>query len=381
MAKRVDLQEVFYARLEEKKTDSLKYMLNKLGFYDSKITDEFLEQLYISVFEKHKNGKMIYDYDSNWGDFVKFNDDDFARLTYNEIVEEYVFKRARVVREEYRHPNIDHRVIHDFLLDERKIDYVTASDISSYFFCLASYCIKKTFSEYEKNEDAEIGTEMHEQNKLLSFVAGSKNKYSISGNVTNEGLYSENNKEFFDDVRNSTIFYVGHDNESKKYFLSSKGRFVGQPDYVFTNAQGKNYVVEEKFRSLNKQIKSLRKNHKAQLLSYIVALNELRADYGYLVYWYYSYEDKQRVIKKCTVFKVEKSDDLRQEIREAYISILELNSGMAFDFDANELEAAKCANCVVKRFCGHKTGRLSQVSIPYDIEYFGLTAGGLNGWF
>lgn len=264
------------------------------------------------------------------------------------------------------------KIISDYAIENLNLEYVTATDISSFVFCPVSYCIKKSFNEDEPSEEAQVGTELHEQNRLVNYTAGDKNKLGFTKSVTGDSFYNSQNQDFFDDIRNSSINYVGHNNTVKKYFKSSKGKFVGQPDYVFTNRDGENFIVEEKYRSLKKELRSLRDNHKAQLSAYIIGLDELKANYGYLVYWYYSYEDDKRLVKKCVAFKVEKSDNDQMLIREAYKSIRNLNAGHVFAFEASQLDAAKCANCVVRKFCGHKTGRLSSISIPYGKEYYGL---------
>lgn len=162
--------------------------------------------------------------------------------------------------------------------------------------------------------------------------------------------------------------------------MSSKGKFVGQPDYVFTNNKGRNFIVEEKFRLLNKDIVSPQKTHQAQLPSYIIGLDEFQADYGYLVYWQYDYVNYKRIIKKCTVFRIERSIDEQATIRRVYAEVLKLYSGAVVDFDVSQIDARKCVKCAVRKFCSHKTGRLQHISLPYTSEYYAVIGGGLNGW-
>lgn len=332
--------------------------------------------MYTSVFNELKNGKF-----DNYGNFITYSYTDYARITCNRVAKEYIFRKGRVVPEQYKHPDVDYRWIKDFYIQNPRLDYITASDISSYVFCPASYCIKKTFSEVEENEEALIGTELHKKNRLLSLFENNKSKSTTSGNELEEDFYTIYNKDFFDDIKSSTIMYVGHNESSEKYFVSNKGRFFGQPDYVFTNNRGENFIVEEKFRSIKKEIRSLRENHKAQLTSYIIGLNKFEAKYGYLVYWYYVYERGRKYVSKCTVFRIDRSDSDQLEMRKIYKDIIKLNDGSVFSFDISRIEGQKCANCIVKNFCGHKTGRLNEISLPYDIRYFGLTSGGKNGWF
>lgn len=361
------LKENLYDYLFDNEAGHLKYILYKLGFQDDDFKNNFLESLHKHVYSKFKNRKKLNTNPKSWKTYSDYNERDFALITYHVLKFELRFKKPRFTDD----ASIV-KIISDYAIEELSLEYVTATDISSFVFCPVSYCIRKSFDEDEPNEEAQVGTELHEQNKLVDYIAGNRNKLGFTKSVTGDKFYNSQNKDFFDDIRDSSIEYIGHNNTVKKYFKSSRGKFVGQPDYVFTNRDGENFIVEEKYRSLKKELRSLRDNHKAQLAAYIIGLDELKANYGYLVYWYYSYEDDKRLVKKCVVFKVEKTDNDQILIREAYKSIRNLNAGHVFAFEASQLDAAKCANCVVRKFCGHKTGRLSSVSIPYGKEYYGL---------
>jgi CRISPR/Cas system-associated exonuclease Cas4 (RecB family) len=361
------LEEAFYAFLAPNEIAHLKYALGKLGFKNEVITNNFLEGLYKHVYQKYQNKKKTSVNKRGWETYSAYDERDFALFTYRIIKGEAIFKKPRFLYDESVF-----KIISDYAVTETNLSYVSATDISSFVFCPVSYCIKKSFNEDEPNEEAIIGTELHEENRLVGYVAGSKNKFEFTGSVTESKFYNSQNKDFFDDLRNSNINYVGHNNTTKKYFKSSKGKFVGQPDYVFTNRNGENFIVEEKYRNLKKELRSLRDNHKAQLASYIIGLDELKANYGYLVYWYYSYEDNKRYVKKCVAFRIDKSESDQQIIRYAYKNIVNLNAGHNYSFNNSELDANKCANCIVRKFCGHKTGRLNKVSIPYSKEYYGL---------
>ena len=250
--------------------------------------------------------------------------------------------------------------------------FVSATEIASFVFCPVSYCIKKSFED-EPTKESKIGAELHKGHRLIFYVKDNKKIIDSSPNLVGK-LRDEYNSDFFDDIYSSSIYYLGHDQSSKRYFKSSKGYLVGQPDYVFVNKEGARFIVEEKFRPLIKQSKAIKPHHKAQLASYILGLDELEARYGYLVYWYYDYENDKRTIKKCVVSKLQPAVVDRELVKISYQTINALNRGERLEFITSGLNAIKCANCVVNKFCGHKTGRFNEISIPYGNEYYGLVS-------
>ena len=366
---RLLLEKLILSYLENDEITWLSYCLRALGFLGDATEEKYLLELYKAMKRKYENDYKIVL--KNGVETYRGNHEkSFAYMTYNIIKNEMRFKKSGYVPN-YIDPSAV-KFISNYIAVHTAYSYVTATDISSYTYCPASYCIKKSFVEDEVSEETKVGTELHESNRLLLYTSGEKKEYKLSDNITTGSLVTEENKAFFDDIKDSKILYVGHNKEGKKYFKSSKGSFFGQPDYVFVNDLGKKYIVEEKFRDVKKEIKSIRLNHKLQLASYINGIDELSASYGYLLYWYYSYENKVRRVKKCTVFKVEESVEDKAYLRETYKSILKLSEGSALDFDSNNLDAAKCASCVVRKFCGHKTGRFFEITVPYDKKYYNL---------
>ncbi len=381
MYKRQSFIESCLSYLDGSAQGALEYHLKRLGFVEGDILSSFMDELC----KVNKDSSMPYIHP-----FSNESEDDkeknkilsWARDVLYDIISEGNFKSNRKPRPDNIQEGIYHKTISDFLLEFSKQNYVTATDISNYVFCPASLSISKSFSEHEKSKEAVIGTELHEQNRLVSYAIGDKNEVQVqfSDNTLKEEIRTKQNEFFFNDLRNSSILYVGHGNNSKKYFMSSKGKFVGQPDYVFTNADGQNFIVEEKFRPLNKEIISPQITHKAQLNSYIMGLDEFKTDYGYLVYWHYESVKYKRIVKKCTVFRIDKSAGEQTAIRKVYSEVLKLNAGYVIDFDTSQLDARKCVKCAVCQFCGHKTGRFKSVSLPYNSDYYALIGGGVNGW-
>jgi hypothetical protein len=379
MSTNFSLDKDVLAHLDENRVRHFHYVVKRLGFVEEETLIKFVERLYKSTCTKYKGQKYkVVEHNGR----VNYYDCDlayFALTTYKALTAEFRFKKGRFTEKNIIDENgISHyregvyEGIEEYRLPKTSTFYISATDISSYIFCPASYCIQKTFKEVEVTEEAAIGTELHEQNRLVGFVPGATGKFVLTSSVTENIFYNAENKEFFDDINSSAIVYVGHASNEKKFFKSSRGKFVGQPDYIFRNHNGESYIVEEKYRSLKKEIHFLRDNHKAQLLSYIVGLDEFKAKYGYLVYWYYDYEGDSRKVKKCVVYRVEKADAEQLVIRKAYKEITSCNAGNALIFDASKLDFSKCANCVVSKFCGHKTGRFDEVTVPYKREFYTL---------
>lgn len=331
------------------KRKHLAFILRTLGFEDELIRTNFIESLY-----KHNELELVY------------------KIMKGEMS----FKKSFADYNEFGIITLQNAPILSYLKDTTSIpnNYISATDISSYVYCPASYSIKQTFNEIAQyNEEAEIGTSMHEHNRLAAYLPKEKGgklfKDFIAGDPE---FYTEHNKSFFDDIRNSSIYYIGHAENSVKYFKSSKGKFVGQPDYVFKNDLGENFVVEEKFRNFKSKATVAYNNHKAQIISYLSGLDTINAKYGYLVYWYYEYSKKYRRVKECIVYKYENDSNNASYIREVYTKILELNKGYVLPFGTRKLDANKCTNCAMRIFCGHKTGRLSEIAVPYKKEYYEL---------
>lgn len=366
-------QDYFLSSLGENELSMLVYLLKKLGFYESEVLKNYIRELsnpWLSSGDEDEFSNLVH----------------AARAVLYDISKENDFRANKKIKLENQVEGRDYRTIIDFLLKYKNRDYVTASDIVNYIFCPVRYCIARTFAG-EATDEAKKGTHLHAQHRLAYYGVLDR-EFAVSNEFIKESIRNKDNEEFFDEICSSKILYVGHEENNKKYFLSKKGKFVGQPDYVFENSKGENFIVEEKFRAFSDRKTVLQSSHRAQIASYIMGINEFDAKYGYVVYWYYAYEreykqeyeSKYFKIKRCDVFRIDKSVEIQQEIRSAYKSIISLNGGDEHEFEPNSLNAKKCVKCAVRMFCGHKTGRFQTISVPYSKEYYALVSGGFNGW-
>ncbi|MDF7815158.1 hypothetical protein [Hymenobacter sp. YC55] len=354
--------------LNEKRASYFDIWLRKLGFRDDIIREQYISQLYNMFVNKFKDKKKFTYWGYGQTSLSEYTVQDFAEMVSANLGAEISFKRPTIMKRVILE---DSQSIENFILDKLKLKYVTASNIAGYIYCPVSYCIQKSFRD-DPTEEGEIGAKLHNDNRLISYIDGIKGKFEVSNNIKTNVLYSRYNYDFFTEIRQASVYFVGHANDRKEYFKSSKGRFVGQPDYIFTNRDNNKFIVEEKFINAKKEKHYFKDSHIAQLTSYIEGLDLINAKYGYLVYWYYEYVDEKMVIKKCSALKISQSEQNKNKLREAYKNIMDINTGTVIDFDSSTLDANKCANCVVRRFCGHKSGRPKTLSIPYDKRYYGL---------
>lgn len=293
----------------------------------------------------------------------------------------------------------------EYIQKKIQLAYISATDISNFTYCPVSFAISKTF-ELPKYESAILGTAQHEKHSLINYLQPFKikedvykeneylNSIEVEKTLDLNPLLTDENQFFFNELSVSSIVFYGHESKEieKSFFKSSKGNFVGQPDYIFRNNNTLDtFVVEEKFQFVSKdpfnsyhsyysaegvrQIKNKRKNknffnnHINQLRSYIYGINDYDIKYGYLVYWKYELVNGMPSIIACNILRIDKTDKDRQKIRETFITIKDLITNKGSAFDNNSRNPAKCANCVSSLLCGHKTGKFTSFSIPYSKHY------------
>lgn len=339
--------------LSEEQIELRDYLLRKLGFTEGIVKESYSKAL------------TQYFYDKNY-------------------VKEFTFLDNRTGKE----VTVDvHYTVVDALNDELKFregkkwiyknrshtsKAISATELAAFSFCPASFCIANTF-ESKPTEEMEIGTEHHEESFLShyrkkTFIYYQTESLKSDGSETALAFIDKDNKLFFDKIRNSTLLYSGHQDHKDRLFYNSKKTFVGQPDYVFQSKNGGNFIVEEKYKS-NKDLFTFFINHKVQLASYIYGLIDFRADYGYLVYWFYDNGGNGFQITHCKVLKVVKTEAAKSYLNEIFKSIELLISGKKLSFDISSISANKCIRCSLNKWCGHKSGLYKDLHYPYDDSY------------
>jgi CRISPR/Cas system-associated exonuclease Cas4 (RecB family) len=347
----------------EKQVALIDYLLTRLGFEDNSFTRDYVIRL-TSVAYIHRNVRAIYG---------EIESDD-------QIPDFYYFDGEKCLPEKYD--------LIDFLIDEYKLkkekkyeilrnisEYVSATDLANFTFCPIGYAIDKSF-EIETNSLTETGEHLHEQSRLSSridLMDGELKKKLVQRKDNVESYITEENHLFFDKIMESKLLYSGHSESTRKYFTNEQIKFIGQPDYIFKDNSGVNFIVEEKFkRERYRGFDSFFSNHKIQLASYIYYLNEFNAQYGYLVYWMYDYSGYEISYERCLVTRIDRGTNMEQFLIRVHNELRDFKRKKFLNPDLSRLDGKKCASCVYCRYCGHKNGKKSQVTLPYQRSYHNL---------
>lgn len=375
------------------------YLLKKLGFLD----DEFLKN-YISILEKISPRFSIL------GKKRKiWNEEDQRFYPENiDVNKKYIEKENYFIPEKFNiidllNIELNIKKNKDYICKKIQLETISATDISNYTYCPISFAISKTF-ELPKYESSIIGTSLHNENTLINYLQAFKDSHLgllnapqkiLTGRYLDRYLnryQDEYNQIFFDELKQSSIIFHGHNSlETTKYFKSKIGNYVGQPDYIFKNESSNNFfVVEEKFQYIpsspsfhNKNItdeeidniekkrkgKPFSSNHINQLKSYLYGINEYELKYGFLLYWLYQLDNGNQSISSCKVLRIEKTEKGREEIREVFINIKNLINNKEEKFDIKLRVPSKCASCVSNLLCGHKLGNFNSFTIPYSNRF------------
>lgn len=346
-------------------------LLDRIGFPDSKLKIEYLKNINV------------------------LNINFYEHLGYSkpecldELIEEIEIKK-----------NLNELKLKIF--DRKKI---TATDFASFNFCPAFYSISKSFEiESDKNKIRKfLGAEFHETLRLVDN--------SIPESYDHNELYDSDIlvDKRINKIKNCELIFSGHTGENTTFF-NAEDKFVGQPDYIFKDPNGKCFVVEEKFKFLNinyKEIENyelgleefyknnpdLRKqkerikrnknsfytNHILQVESYIQFIKEYPIEYGVLIYWFYDFHGGKNnipgygnVAKVHSVnLKVIRKNDNINLLNETKNSIEKLISNNEIEFN-QKINPKKCAACSTNKYCGHKTNNFSELSFPYSKKHMEL---------
>ena len=134
--------------------------------------------------------------------------------------------------------------------------YISASDIANFTYCPVSYAISKSI-KYKTLTSAKIGIELHESSFINSMIFKESKKEELVS--TNEEIFNDENFKILSaKLKNCDILYSGHSqNDEVKYFKSTKGNFIGQPDFILRDRiTNKIFVIEEKYHNIPKEFYS-----------------------------------------------------------------------------------------------------------------------------
>lgn len=338
----------------------LDYLLGKIGFQKEVLIFKYKAKLESIYGKYHKEWRTVT-YDSG-----------YTKEQYY-----YRYSNSECIEEVLKEIDIKKSLGSISLLDFNENSKISATDLSSFDFCPASFAINKSFViEHPTGEDKRvIGVNFHETLRLIDKKIPSE--FDESDFV--EYDVRENNT--IKKIKDCELIFSGHTKE-KIVFENKSKNFIGQPDYIFKDPNGKYFVVEEKFKYLNsyynpddyqaEEIEKSRQkikstffsNHIVQLASYLDFIKEYDLDYGILIYWFYDFNDNRPFVHSVST-KVIKKREYSQLLEKTLSNINQFRESKEIDFK-NSVNPNKCGACVVNKYCAHKTDELNTLKIPYN---------------
>ena len=293
-----------------------------------------------------------------------------------------------------------------FNIKQRK--QITASDISDFIFCPASFSIKNTY-EVPSTEKMQSGTNLHEQKYLEKYILNLINKklnYDLIPkslfNELQEGKnlekfsnlkekYQKNNRKYFNeiskgfysDLLKSKIIFRGHKNEDlkpkskkksfqelikmNKIFSTKDGSIVGIPDYIFKRENGEKFILEEK-HTWQEKVNNIFENHEMQALSYMnmIEHNHKNLISGYVIYFTWGYFKGKISSKEAKLYKVDSSSEKQKKLKNTINNLNSFIKSGEMKFAKQSIE--KCIGCTARVFCNHINGDIDKVTFPYKID-------------
>ncbi|WP_299064802.1 PD-(D/E)XK nuclease family protein [uncultured Polaribacter sp.] len=344
----------------EKQNLFLDYLLEKVGFQKEDLIFNYKTKLESVYGKYHKEWKrVIYD---NGYTYMRY----FFRYSNSECIEE-VLKEI----------DIRKNLGSISLLKLNENSKISATDLSSFNFCPVSFSINKSFViEHPTGEDKRIiGINFHETLRLIDKQI--PKEYDESDFIE----YDVRENNIIKKIKNCELIFSGHTKE-KTVFENQSKNFIGQPDYIFKDPNGKYFVVEEKFKYLNSyynpedfQSEEIEKNrqkikttffsnHIIQLASYLDFIKEYDFDYGVLIYWFYDFNDNRPFVHSVST-KIIKKSEYSPLLDKTLSNLNDFIENKEIDFK-NKVNPNKCAACIVNKYCAHKTGELNILKIPYN---------------
>lgn len=344
----------------EKQNLFINYLLNKIGFKNEELILKYkdkLEDIYGKFYkdwrtETYKSGYVRHYY--------------VYRYTNSECIDE-LLEEIKIKK------NLN--LIKLKLINENS--KISATDLSSFDFCPASYSISKSFEiEHPTNEDKRtIGINLHETLRLVDKKIPKQFEQSdfADYNVIENSSISK--------IKKCDLIFSGHSTD-KSFFVNKEMNFIGQPDYIFKDPTGNYFAVEEKFKYLNSyesndeytadEIEKKRKrimnnffsNHIVQLTSYINYITEYDIKYGVLIYWFYDFNNDIPYVHNVSI-KVVRKDEQSNLLERTKSSLVTFLENKTIDF-SDKVNPNKCSACVVNKYCAHKTNELKTLTLPYN---------------
>jgi hypothetical protein len=251
---------------------------------------------------------------------------------------------------------------------------ISASELSDFVFCTASYAIKATY-HVPKIDAQRDGTALHDLHYFEKYFKQSRS-YPLSEGLTLEGFsiekktdnHSVHGKEF-NELLKAKIIFKGHSTKRELPFYSTDRRFCGTPDYVLRGLKGNLTIVEEKHHFSKVPIHFPFASDMTQTLGYLYGLNfeEKPIKDAFLIYFHWGLNTYgSRRLRFTKVFYISKNNQNRNLLIGQYKELRHFQRNYLLTFNRKTLNIMKCLNCSQNAFCVHKGGKLDSVKLPYD---------------
>lgn len=252
------------------------------------------------------------------------------------------------------------------------------SDISDFEFCPVSFAINETYV-VSSNTTWEKDEWLGDKKYLIDRYNDFKKTKNISESFKDSTIeINEIVKKDFNEIFNSKLVFNNYDGLNSNFYSNPTDTLRGSPDYIFENINGKHFVVVEKFtKKTSEDIAKAFDNDLIKLYGYIFELTSLNIEFGYLIYWYWQFDDitdangttKKKIrVRTYRIFKIEKTNAAKSKLEISLNKLNEFKKTGKFEVDGNKISYPnKCLNCSAVSYCNHKTAQFNTIKLPYDI--------------
>lgn len=290
--------------------------------------------------------------------------DEIFKKTESELIKSILMSTLLSLKDEI---NFRDKKIFRFNYIENKI--TTVGNLSDFIFCPVAFAINFSYDviptkslniEDYTDQKWTLGRRYFEYQKSQSI---NHTFYDFENNLD---TYSHNS---FMEIFSSRLLFNSYQNfDNNFFFKKSNDTLRGIPDYIFQNKYGQKFVVIEKFTRRKSNNESFFINDKIKLLAHMFELTSSNVDFGYLIYWEYTTEYNVQKVIGCNIIKVGKEDEEYNLLKRVIYDLNIFKYNKRLYIDNHQILLTKCLRCSVKHYCNHKTGRLNNINLPYNVE-------------
>jgi len=265
----------------------------------------------------------------------------------------------------------------DFEIIYNKNKTLSASDLSHYKFCEASYAIHRTYKVYSSEtwqRDEWKKEKLYLADRYKKFHESKSFEYSFEDTAI---TLDQEFKVKFQAIFVSKLELNNATSKEVRIMSSSSKKMNAAPDYIFLHPNGSRFVVTEKFSHYNSSDYST--PFESDLIKHYAILQEFKnynISFGLFLTWYYSYAqvpggeegEKKIVISHYRLTKVKLDFERIKTLNDTITKINNFSLSSTLSVDGKSMShPKKCLNCSVAIYCHHKTGQHNIIELPYKI--------------